>query len=93
MDDKDTSTTSTDDRGYLVVTDDRGYRITIKKNHVDLLGRVAAMFILGHSQFACSKCGGAVSVSKKKAAKLKKRKRVTILCKKCKKAQKARRRG
>ena len=84
MTDEDTSTNASDDRGY---------RVTIKKSHVDLLGRVAAMFILGHSQFTCSKCGGAVSVSKKKATKLKKRKRVTILCKKCKKAQKARRRG
>jgi len=80
------------DEDTLTINTDRGYRVTIKKSHVDLMGRVAAMFLhpLG---FTCSKCGGAVSVSKKKAAKLRKRKRVTILCKKCKKAQKARRRG
>lgn len=80
------------DEDTVTNASDPTYRVVIKKSHVDLLGRVAAMFLtpLG---FTCSKCGGEVSVSKKKAAKLKKRKRVTILCKRCKKAQKARRRG
>lgn len=88
MADKDTSTNASDPK----------YRITIKGDHerADVFkaaASVAAGMFLGPSQFMCSKCGGAVSVSKKKAAKLRKRKRVTILCKKCKKAIKARRRG
>lgn len=83
MADEDTSTNASDP----------AYRVTIKGDHkrVDLFN--ATGIFLGPLQFTCSKCGGAVSVSKKKAAKLRKRKRVTILCKKCKKAQKARRRG
>lgn len=82
-DKKDTSTNASDPT----------YQVVIKGEHerTNLFNAIGVF--LGPLQFTCSKCGGAVSVSKKKAAKLKKRKRVTILCKKCKKAQKARRRG
>lgn len=84
MTDEDISTTRTNIPAY---------RITIKEDteRVDLM-EVAVGMMLGSSQFMCSNCGDTVTVSKKKAAKLKKRKRVTILCKKCKKAIKARRR-
>lgn len=79
--DKDSSTT-------------RGYRIIIKGDPArdDAMKAIAQSF-LGPSQFMCSNCGATVTVSEKKAEKLRKRKRVTIMCKKCKKAIKARRRG
>lgn len=85
MTDKDTSTTRKSNCGYRITMDGDSVR--------DSAMKVIVPIFLGSSQFTCSKCGGAVSVSKKKAAKLRKRKRVTILCKKCKKAIKARRRG
>lgn len=75
-------------------TSDRGYRIIIKGDPArDDAMKAAAKTFFGPSPFMCSKCGATVTVSKKKAVKLRKRKRVTIMCKKCKKAIKARRRG
>lgn len=46
----------------------------------------------GSNQFACNKCGALVTVSEKKAKKLRKMRKPNILCKTCKRVRKARHR-
>lgn len=70
------------------------YRITIKDPEGPDLRRAALGIMMGkgRNQFSCQKCGALVTVSKKKAEKLRKMNKPKVLCKRCKKVRKARQR-
>lgn len=80
MSKKDTTDTTVDGKYYIKVKD-RGV--------VDFDRPFLGM---SRNQFSCQMCGTSVTVSEKKAKKLRKMKKPRVMCKTCKKVAKARRR-
>ena len=80
---KDTSDTA-GEGGWIKIEDPDAH-----EPPVDLFARMSGF--LASNQFMCS-CGNTVTVSKKKAQKIRKMKKPNVKCKRCKKVRKARHR-
>lgn len=83
MSKKDTSDTA-GEGGWVKIEDPDS-----REPPVDLFARMGGF--MASNQFRC-KCGNIVTISKKKAQKLRKMRKPNVKCKTCKKVQKARHR-